>query len=640
MLPSGSLSAMVRYRQPPPPKRSVAGVLARGFFTLLALLVMSVTALAAGTWLYGEDTVSQIQARRIEVRKAADRLNTPLPGKPAIALVIGYDRRAGEGADVPARSDTLMLVRMDPEEETMSLLSFPRDLQAEIHCPGRYPFHDRINAAYATCQEKGAVETVKALTGLPINYLVTVNFRGFTQVVDKLGGIWVDVDRRYYNDNSGYGERYAAIDLQPGYQKLFGGDALSFVRFRHTDNDLVRNARQQLFLRAIKDRISHDLSADTVPKVVGALRKNIEVAVGGGRRVSLPDVISYALLAYQMPSGNVFRVKLDPNLLAGTGTGDDPLRASSEHMAEVVQDFVNPDIDAPEKAAAAALGQKAKLRRGVAPRQVTVVALNGNAVAGAAANATAQLAERGYQALLPPEGLEANAPQQDYFRTQVLYREGAAQGLEAARQVANLFGSADVAPLPPVDEPLGKRLQRLSNGAMLVTIVGETFKGTLAQVPRDKTPERKPPNVVANPDLSRPYVREAQRQVLFPLQLPTVIDRGSTIDSERPVRVYKVNGSFKAVRLTYRTGGNEYWGIQQTDWTEAPVFDGRNTRRWLGGREYELYFSGPKLHMVILRDGNRSYWVVNTLMDALSNETMLAIARGLKPLGNAKGAGG
>ena len=563
-------------------------------------------------------------------------LNTPHPGKPAIALVIGYDRRAGEGED----SLALRHAHARPHGpggggDVAALL--PARPSAEILCPGHY-LPDRINAAYATCQAKCAVETVKALTGLPINYLVTVNFLGFTQVVDKLGGIWMDVDRRYFHENSGDCDQYAAIDLEPGYQKLFGGDSLCFVRYRHTDNDLVRDARRQLFLRAVKDQITHDLRADTVPKVVARCGRTSRwrwAAAGGlaARR----DLVRAA--GVRDARGERLPRQARPVPARRNRHREPAARPVGAHGRGGGR-LVKPDMDAPEKAAAAALGQKAKHRRGRRPPHVSVVALNGNGVAGAAANATAQLAERGYQALLPPEGLEANAPQQDYFRTQVLYREGAAQGLEAARQVANLFGSADVAPLPPVDEPLGKRLQRLSNGAMLVTIVGETFKGTLAQVPRDKTPERKPPNVVANPDLSRPYVREAPRQVLFPLQLPTVIDRGSTIDSERPVRVYKVNGSFKAVRLTYRTGGNEYWGIQQTDWTEAPVFDGRNTRRWLGGREYGLYFSGPKLHMVILRDGNRSYWVVNTLMDALSNETMLAIARGLKPLGNAKGAGG
>ena len=66
---------------------------------------------------------------------------------------------------------------------------------------------------------------------------MTVNFRGFRQIVDRLGGVWMDVDRRYYNDQGGpYG--YATINLQPGYQKLTGYRALDFVRFRHTDSDL------------------------------------------------------------------------------------------------------------------------------------------------------------------------------------------------------------------------------------------------------------------------------------------------------------------------------------------------------------------------------------------------------------------
>ena len=79
----------------------------------------------------------------------------------------------------------------------------------------------KINAAYASCGARGTLETVRRLTGVPVNYLITVNFRGFTQVVDKLGGMWMDVDRRYYNSHSGP-TGYATINLQPGYQKLNG----------------------------------------------------------------------------------------------------------------------------------------------------------------------------------------------------------------------------------------------------------------------------------------------------------------------------------------------------------------------------------------------------------------------------------
>ena len=93
----------------------------------------------------------------------------------------------------------------------------------------------------------------------------------------------------------------------------------------------------------------------------------------------------------------------------------------------------------------------------------------------------------------------------------------------------------------------------------------------------------------------------------------------------------------EAVRLTYRLGGtNEYYGIQMTDWDDAPVLQGRNFTRRIKGRRYELFYDGPRLHMVVLRTKKGSYWVVNTLLDRLSNETMLAIAKGLKPVGAIK----
>ncbi|MDQ3997027.1 MAG: hypothetical protein M3303_08405, partial [Gemmatimonadota bacterium] len=90
----------------------------------------------------------------------------------------------------------------------------------------------------------------------------------------------------------------------------------------------------------------------------------------------------------------------------------------------------------------------------------------------------------------------------------------------------------------------------------------------------------------------------------------------------------------RAVRLTFRYGNgfNEYWGIEQTDWEDAPILQHPTTTQRIGGRDYELHYSGPKLHMVVLREGGTTYWVVNTLLDKLSNDTMLAIAKGLRPL--------
>jgi hypothetical protein len=84
--------------------------------------------------------------------------------------------------------------------------------------------------------------------------------------------------------------------------------------------------------------------------------------------------------------------------------------------------------------------------------------------------------------------------------------------------------------------------------------------------------------------------------------------------------------------LTYTIGGIDYWGVQMTDWEDAPALEDPNEVTKIGGRTYRLYYNGSHLHMVVLDAGGATYWVVNSLLDKLSNETMLAIAKGLRPL--------
>ena len=227
----------------------------------------------------------------------------------------------------------------------------------------------------------------------------------------------------------------------------------------------------------------------------------------------------------------------------------------------------------------------------------------------------------------PPDGKNANAPNWEYFKTRIHYDKSQPGAPAAAKKVATLFGTEDVVPL---DAKIGP----LANGAMLAVIVGQTFHGTLAEAPVDKTPQRQPANVTPGAEASVAYLRERAGKVPFKVMVPTVLERSSWIDRERPVRMYRIDpdGEHKTIRLTYKTGANEYWGVQMTDWEDAPVLSERNFVRSIGGRSYELHYTGPKLHMVVLRQGGASYWVVNTLLDTLSNETMLAIAKGLRPI--------
>jgi len=209
-------------------------------------------------------------------------------GGPQTFLILGSDRRVGskDAADRndPPHSDTILLVRFDPQQGQTSVLSIPRDLMVNIETKNGESFpKEKINAAYTIGNKLGgtkggmvlAAETIEreVFPGLKLNGIVDVSFQGFIRVVDTLGCAYVNVDHHYYNENVGSTETdYTNIDLQPGYQKLCYENALDYVRYRHTDSDFVRVARQQDFLRDLREQISpsNELGQiDTVAKAVG-----------------------------------------------------------------------------------------------------------------------------------------------------------------------------------------------------------------------------------------------------------------------------------------------------------------------------------------------------------------------------------
>jgi LCP family protein required for cell wall assembly len=623
VLPPGALSPISVYRQPSPGGRSRFALVGRIAMWLGVACLVLLAGVAGGSYLYFHQSVAAVAAKTPEVKRAARQLDVPLPGHPAIALVLGYDHRAADGS-APSRSDTVMLVRADPVTDSISLLSFPRDMQVQIDCPGRAPTVGKLTWAYAYCGPQGSLRTIKDLTGLPVNYLITVNFTGFRQIVDRVGGVWMDIDHRYYNDVRGP-NGYQPIDLQPGYRLLSGSQALSYVRFRHTDSDLYRVARQQQFVKAFKMQARQNFSPIALPKFVDAITKNVEVAQGGGRKVDGRTVLSYALFAYGLPRGHVFQSRIDGF------EGSTDLTTAPENLAKAIETFTHPDVQSPEKATAVALGEKLK-QRVPAPRSTSITVLNGNGVSGSASTAGYLLGQRSYQILTPPNGLPANAPRFDYFRTQVYYDSSKRGAALAAQKVANLFGSAQVAKLP-------KDVSALANDAMLTVVVGQTFHGSLASAPIDQTPVREKPNVVYAPSAALEHLRGVGKRLGFPLLVPTVIEKSSWTDSVEPERTYWIDPSHehKAVRLVYRMASNEYWGVEMTNWSDAPVLADKSLTRRIKGRTYDLYYNGPNLHMVVLRTPSARYWVINTLLDHLSNETMLAIAKGLKPVGSVKG---
>jgi LCP family protein required for cell wall assembly len=637
ILPPGSLTPVTLYRQPPPRQRGLAVQIGRFFAWLLLTVLMLAVGLVGGFYLWAHESAAALQAHSADAKRAQARLDeVPDAKHAAVALVIGYDHRAGEHG-LPSRSDTMMLVRADPVTKTISLLSFPRDLTVPLYCPGATASgahngpavvtdHGRINSAYAYCGSTGALETVRHLTNVPINYLVSVNFLGFIAVVNKLGGVWMDIDRRYYNKNVGTGStNFANIDLQPGYQRMTGKKALDFVRFRHTDSDLYRLARQQQFVSAARQQIAKSIGPASLVRIVNTIshHKFLEIGVGGGGQFALSTVYSYAKFAYGLPPGHVFQVKI-----SGL-SGYSELTTDQTNIDDAVQTFLNPDVEASATATSVALGKKIRNRnRTIAPAKVTLAVLNGNGRAGSASNASYLLGRKGYSIVLPPSNQPANAPNWNYFHSKIYYdpaRPG--DGKIAAQQVSRLIGSADVEPMPANIAPL-------ANGALLVGVVGSTFHDQLVPLVVPQTPTRQPPNTRRDPAETRSTLFSLRKRLPFRLEVPTLLERSSYLDSasgETPWRVYVLGGQ-PTLRLTYRTGSNEYWGIQMTRWADAPALADKSLNQRIGGRSFDLYYTGSHLHMVVLRDNGATYWVVNTLLDSLSNETMLAIARGLRPM--------
>ena len=561
-------------------RRNPLKLLAKFVVWLIVLVLVAAGALAGGAKLYFDYSVAAVRAHSPEVVAAAKDLDAaPAAGQPATAIVIGYDQRAGESG-TGSRSDTVMLLRADPKKDTVTLLSFPRDLIVDIPgCEGHSAWTGRINEAYAYCGPRGTLSTVKELTGVPINYMITVNFKAFIAIVNKLNGVHLDVDRRYFNDNSsaGYGGTYAKINLQPGYQKLDGRRALDFVRFRHTDSDLYRVVRQQEFVKAFKQQVSNEWSLFQLPGIVTAITDNVEVAKGGGKPINADEVLSYARLVYELPAGNFQQVPLEEI------SGYNELSTSETAMRQAVSSFLNPDVDASEKAITVATGGKPKVDTGPPPSQVSIEVQNGNAVAGAADDAAYLLGQIGYQSV---------------------------NG-----------GNADNFELLPHECSLrpGRRRLRARRARVAKAVRGRRGQGDAARhgarhdAARDRRPDLPglPRPRAARRDAGAPAARRRQRPGVDRPAAQALRSPGSTSRSWcRPCasrtrrsptsRASAPTGSsdHTALRITYDTGANEYWGIQQTSWTEAPILASPTLTRTIKGREYKLFFSGSKLHMI------------------------------------------
>ncbi|MFV9506796.1 MAG: LCP family protein [Oscillochloridaceae bacterium umkhey_bin13] len=238
----------------------------------------------------------------------------PMGGEPVNILLLGSDRRPGEGWQ--SRSDAIMIVRLEPANQRVALLSFPRDLIVSIPGVGFY----RINSAtvYGEMypQLGGGIElarrTVSDLIGIPIHHVVRTDFGAFTAAVDAIGGIEIEVERELYDPaypTIDYG--YMVAHFLPGRQKMDGATALIYSRLRHADSDYARARRQQQVMQAIMQRVRDENMLGQVQMfadLTGALRNDVQTDL------SFDQMLGMAWAFRNFTPSNVERYTLDENL--------------------------------------------------------------------------------------------------------------------------------------------------------------------------------------------------------------------------------------------------------------------------------------------------------------------------------------
>lgn len=224
-------------------------------------------------------------------------------------LVLGCDEREG---DTAARADVIMVATIRPDAKEVSVFSIPRDTRVEI--PGHK--QDKINHAMAYGGIPLVQSCVENLLNIKIDHYVKINFDGFINVIDALGGVNVDVPCRMYKP-------LEAIDLQPGYQTLYGEEALAFVRWRGDGTgDYGRIGRQQEFINVLSAKLK-SMNLSQALDVASAVMDSIETDM------SVKQMTSYGVNLIGLDSGKVHTYSFVGNELWLNGVN-----------------YVEPDMDA------------------------------------------------------------------------------------------------------------------------------------------------------------------------------------------------------------------------------------------------------------------------------------------------------
>lgn len=425
-------------------KRPRRGCRPAGFGLALVLLLGGSLLVLGLSWAGGAlRSIQRNDPRLAPVGASADASRPPSGlREPFTVLLIGVDRRPDLEEGV--RSDTLIVVRVEPEDGWASMLSIPRDSMVQIPELGL----QKINTAYtygfnnaaelygaATAPEEGggalAAATVEDFLGLKVDYIAQIDFRGFERVVDTLGGISLDVERplldaAYPTEDFGYERIY----IPAGLQVLDGATALRYARSRHSSSDFDRSRRQQQVLRAILDTVrARGLlsQAALLPKLVDDFEQSVSTTLPLS---DLDTLRGLAELAQRLDPARILTLSINPNdVRIVSESGSDIYWEPADVAAQVQRLLAGPS--------GALAG---------APETARVQVLNGAGVQGLAGRITARLAAQGFATNDPSDAPDTNT------RTLLIDYTGRPETL---RRLAEWLGleASSVYATPPADAP-------------------------------------------------------------------------------------------------------------------------------------------------------------------------------------------
>ncbi|MED1489200.1 LCP family protein [Bacillus smithii] len=275
------------------------------FFLLLPFILVASTAAGYGAYLYKKAETVFTDAYDPAVEKSDLRDKAVDPSKDNISILfIGVDDRSPDFKQ-KTRSDALILATLNRKNHSVKLLSIPRDSYVYIPIIGE---KQKITHAHAYGGTQATIDTVEHLLDVPVDFYVKMNFKGFVDVVNALGGVKVKVPYEFTEKNS---TDSAPVHLTPGVHNLSGEEALALARTRKHDNDIMRGERQQMILEAIVKKAKSVNAVTKYPDVIEAVGQNMKTNLSFSQMKSL---VSFGT------SGDL---KIDHLTLKGTD-GHDP----------------------------------------------------------------------------------------------------------------------------------------------------------------------------------------------------------------------------------------------------------------------------------------------------------------------------